>query len=445
MDNSQLLRLLPLEIIAEILSYLDYSDQETAYYASTVFYHCRPVILFGAIENRTEWLEQYENTKEIPHNEIISHNAFIRSLTRALTISRPAEHIMESLSSYFAQELIHAWMFPVNEHGAELRLNDSIEDTRIYHQRYPLLSRLAFILRWNGLGRPITRFVEEWFDAQWDEISDDENIQELIEPDMSSDPPYLDLNPDQTKLLQGIEFLGLFPIIYYSPQTPAAERFHNPLNDEAWAHPGFNRLKLWFSIPELWGLDIRHLEWADIQRPPWAFPRIASRKFLHLVLFRVSEFPGFAYRILQHLHLIELSTPYPSLIEGSRYWYEEGFCGSELYWKFRAMQARGNYISAIETPLADLIDGYLYLYGIATLSDLVLNIVYYVGTKTLPVRAFIATVLTNQLANYEKFLSDRAKKSIVELRRNSLGEIVKGDVVLDHTMEPRLPRAVPRS
>jgi hypothetical protein len=446
MESPPLLQLLPLEILAEILSYLDYTDQESAYYASTSFYHCRPVVLYSTIELRTEWLEQYENTKEIPRDELLSHNAFVRSLTRTLTISRPVEHVLDALVSYFAQELIHAWMYPVNERGLELRFNDSIEDTRIYHQRYPLLARLAFILRWNGVGHKVAKAVEEWLEAQWDEISDDENIQELIEPDLLGDPSWLQLTTDQTKLLQGIEFLALFPIIYYSPQTLAAERFHSPLNNKQWGHPGYNRLKLWLSIPELWSLDIRHVEWGDLPRPPWKYPQIATRKFLHLVLFRVSEFGAFGYRILQHLHLIELSTPYPDLIYGSRYWYEEGFCFSELYWSFDVLKARGNYMeSALERPLANLIDGYLYLYGIATLSDLILNIVFYVRDKTLPVRAFISNAMTNELARYLQFLSEEAKESIIGLRRDANGVIVSGYVPVDHTVEPGLATGVRRS
>src|SRR5215471_10178901 len=119
---------LSLEIITEIISFLDYPDQENAYYTCPTFYHARPFVLFPTIERQSRWLRSCENNLEIPRKELISHNAFLRILNQTFTVTRPSQHVLDSLVSFFAQELISAWMVPVNYHGAEIRCNNSVAD-----------------------------------------------------------------------------------------------------------------------------------------------------------------------------------------------------------------------------------------------------------------------------------------------------------------------------
>src|SRR5208282_897849 len=126
---------LSLEIIAEIISLLDFPDQENAYHTCRTFYYARPFVLFSAIESQSSWLSHSNHSTEIPRDELISHNAFLRILNRSFTVLRPGPHELDRLVSFFAQELISAWMVPMNVHGAELRINNSVHDTRIYHQR----------------------------------------------------------------------------------------------------------------------------------------------------------------------------------------------------------------------------------------------------------------------------------------------------------------------
>lgn len=434
------------EIIAEIISRLDYPDQENAYYTCRIFYYARPFVLFSAIEKQSSWLKTRENSSEIPRAELISHNVFLRILNRTFTAIRPTEHELNRLVSFFAQELISAWMVPMNVYGAELRYNKSVRDTRLYHQRYPLLQRLAMLLRWNGVGLRIALVINEWLDMKWSEIRDEVQVQEFINPDYDSPPTDSDLQPHQKQVLRGIEFLAIYPIIYYAPQDAAAEDIRSRLNDEAWTHPGFDRLKLWLSIPELWNMEIRHMEIKTFLNPWRVFRRINSRPFLQLVLFRSAEFGGFSLRLLSYIRSIELSTPYPDLIRGTRYWYEEGFCGSVLYWNFHLFSFAGQYISLFKKPFVDLIHGYIYLYGTSTLSDLILNIVFFVHRRTLPVRMIVARTVMSELLRYGyQYLSKEAEEAIIGLMRDETGRLVRRQVPVDYTQEMAVPRGERRS
>ena len=437
---------LSLEIITEIISFLDYPDQENAYNTCRTFYHARPFVLFPAIESQSNWLRRRENSTEIPRKELISHNAFLRILNRTFTVTRPSQHVLDSLVSFFAQELISAWMVPMNVYGAEIRCNNSVTDAQLYHRRYPHLLRLAMLLRWNGVGLRIALIIHKWLDMKWAEIENDDEVQEFINPDFESPSSNIELRPHQKIVLRGIEFLALYPVIYYGPQDAAAEDIRSRLNDDAWTHPGFDRLKLWLSIPELWNMEIRHLEIKTFINPWRVFRRINSRPFLHLLLFRSSEFGAFSLRLFSYIRSIEFSTPYPDLIRGSRYWYEEGFVGAALYWNFHLFSFPGQYISLFKKPFVDIIRGYLYLFGPATLSDLVRNIVFFVHEKTLPVRIIVARTVMSELLIYGyEFLSDEAKEAIVGLMRDETGRLVTRQPRLDHRQEVAAPQGERRS
>jgi len=97
------------------------------------------------------------------------------------------------------------------------------------------------------------------------EIKDETQVQKFMNPDFDSSN--IKLQPHQTQILYRLKFLALHPIIYFSPQDPAAEDLCSPLNDKAWVHLAFNQLKLWLSVPELWNLEIRHIELKTFLRP----------------------------------------------------------------------------------------------------------------------------------------------------------------------------------
>jgi hypothetical protein len=278
---------------------------------------------------------------------------------------------------------------------------------------------------------------------KWHEIRNEPRVQEFINPDYDAPPSDIELQRHQTQVLRGIEFLALYPIIYYSPQDAAAENICSPLNDKAWTHPGFDRLKLWLSIPELWNQEIRHMEIKTFLHPWRVFRRVNSRPFLQLVLFRSAEFSGFSLRILRYIRSIELSTPYPELIRGTRYWYEEGYCGSVLYWNFHLFRFAGQYIELFKKPFVDLIRGYIYLYGTDTLSDLIFNIVHFVRRRSLPMRTIVSrTVMSEVLIYGYQFLSHEAREAIVNLMKDENGEVAGGHVPVDYTQEETPPREV---
>jgi hypothetical protein len=413
------------EIISEIVQYLDYNDQRNVFSTCRAFYRARPYLVFMAIENESQLLKSQQGANEIPRDEIISHNAFLRLINGLYTTTQPTEKALESLVALYAQEIISAWMVPVNEHGAEIRFNDSLEDTNLYHQRYPLLQRLGMILRWNGAGRPIAEIVKQWLISRWEEIKDEEEVVLFTDPDYNAPPVNIDLQPHQEKILRGLEFLSNFPIIYYAPQCAAGEAVSSRLNDESWRHPGFDRLKLWLSIPELWNMDVRHLEIRQVIGPPYqVYQQIVKRSLLHVILFRCSEFVGFALRVMSFLRTIEISTPSAELIRGTRYWYEEGFCGAALYWDFHLHNFPGQYISLFKKPLVDIIRGYLYLYGPWTISDLILNMVHHVRQRrrTRAQQILVARTVMSELLRYGyDFLSREAEDALVGLMEDERG------------------------
>jgi hypothetical protein len=423
------------EIVAEIVQYLGYADQRNAYYSCRAFYRARSYPVFLAIDNESQLLQSQQGAQEIPREDIQSHNDFLRLINRVYTTTQPSEQTFRSLVALFAQEMISAWMVPVNEHGAELRINDSLEDHNLYHERYPLLQRLATILRWNGGGRPIAERVKEWLHQRFHEIEDEEEVVLFINPDYSQPPTNHDLQPHQTKILRGLEFLSNFPIIYHAPQCAAAEQVSSRINDKAWRHSGFDRLKLWLCIPELWNMDVRHLEIRQVIGPPYAvYQQIVQRNLLHIVLFRASEFVGFTIRVMSFLRGIELATPSSELLRGSRYWYEEGFAGAALYWDFHLHNFPGQYISLFRKPIVDIIDGYVYLYGMATLSDLVLNMVHHVRLRrrTQAQQVLVATTILDEMTKYGyHWLSPAAHEALRGLlkdetraaRRDAQGQI----------------------
>lgn len=445
MQTSSIQQLSP-ELISEIISYLDYPDLENAFSTCRIFYYARPFVLFPAIEERTAWLKCRENSVEIPRDELVSHNAFLRILNRTYMLTRPNQHVLDALVSYFAQELIAAWMVPMNIHGAEIRCNNSAYDAWLYHRRYPLLRCLAMILQYNGVGPRIAYIVQEWMNKKWSEIEHDPELQEFKNPNLSSNPSRADLVPHHKQVLQGFERLALYPIIYYGPQDAAAEDLRSHLNDVAWTHPGFDRLKLWLSITDLWNLDIRHMEIQTLLNPWRVFRRIASRPLLQLVLFKSAEFASFSLRILSYIRSIESTTPYPDLIRGSRYWYEEAHCGSVVWWTFYSLGFPGQYLSRYKQPFIDLIRGYIHLYGPVTLSDLVLNIVYFIHWRSLPVRIMVARTVMSELLIYGyEFLSDHAREAIIGLMRDETGKLVTRQVCVNHANEAEAPRGERRS
>jgi len=416
---------LSLEIIAEIISYLDYGDQANVCYACRKFFHFRPYVIFSAIDIQTAWLKETEGQLTIPRNKLLSHNAFLRVLIRTFTFTQPSPHALNVLVTYFAQEMISAWMVPANDFGAERRHNGSLEDERIYHRRYPLLRRLATILRYNSMGARIAALVEQWLDSKWREIENEETVQIFMDPDFTKPASQVDLEPHQQRILCGMESLALYPIIYYGPQTVASLDIRSRLNDETWTHPGFDRLKLWLSIPEIWNTEIHHMELKIFPHPYRIFPRIQHRPFIHLVLFRCAEFLGFGLRIISYCCSVEASTPYFNVVQGSRFWYEEGFAGSVIYWNFHHFSFAGQYVELFKRPFVDLIRGYIHLFGPLTLSDLVLNMVYFVHRRTMPIRMIVARTMMSELLIYGyEYLTDAAKDAIVDLMRDEQGRLV---------------------
>jgi hypothetical protein len=413
------------EIIAEVISYLDYGDQANVCYACRKFFHFRPYVIFSAIEIQTNWLKETEGQLTIPRRELLSHNAFLRILIRTFTFTQPTPHALNFLVTYFAQEMISAWMVPSNDFGAERRHNDSLDDERIYHRRYPLLRRLATILRYNSVGARIAAIVEEWLDREWTEIENDETVQLFMDPDFNQRPSQVDLEPRHHRVLYGFQSLALYPIVYYGPQTAASLDIRSRLNDETWTHPGFDRLKLWLSIPELWNTEIHHMELKEFPNPYRQFRRIQHRPLIHLVLFRCAEFLGFGLRVMSYCCSVEASTPYFDVALGSRFWFEEGFTGSVLYWNFHNFSFAGQYIELFKRPLVDLIRGYIRLFGPISLSDVVLNMVYFVHRRTLPVRMIVARTMMSELLIYGyEYLTDEAKDAIVDLMRDQHGRLV---------------------
>lgn len=437
---------LSLEIIAEIVSYLDYTDQENVSVSSRAFFHARTFTLFRSIQNETEWLRRQQNSRRIPRQELLSHNAFLGLVNRAYAVTRPSPETASALAKLYANELIVAWMVPVNVHGAELRLNDSLEDTKLYHKRYPLLDRLGIVIRWVGAGKQVRNIIEKWLDTKWEEVKDEDEVQEYQDPDYDLPPSNTGLQPHQTQILRGLEFLALFPIIYYAPQDAAAEHPASHINADAWRHPGFHRLKLWLSIPELWNMEIRHLEIRELLQPQYrVYRQIATRPLLQIVLFRSAEFGGFAQQLLKYLRNVELSSPYIDHIRGTRYWYEEGFCASALYWNFYLLSFPGQYISLFQKPLVDIIRGYINLYGPETLSDLILNMVFFVSGKSLSLRNVIARTVMSELLIYGyDYLSTRAKDAVVGLMKDRQGRLVTG-VSRVRGLDDEPPRNLPRS
>ena len=192
-------------------------------------------------------------------------------------------------------------------------------------------------------------------------------------------------------------------------------------------------------------MEIRHMEIKTFLNPWRVYRRINSRPFLQLVLFRSAEFGGFSLRLLSYIRSIELSTPYPDLIRGARYWYEEGFCGSALYWNFHLFTFPGQYISLFKKPFVDIIRGYIHLFGVYTLSDLILNIVYFVHRRSLPVRVIVARTVMSELLIYGyEYLSAEARDAVIRLMEDDRGRL-HGQVPLDYTQEVAAPRVERRS
>ena len=328
-----------------------------------------------------------------------------------------------SSSRISPEEMISAWMVPANDFGAELRHNDSLSDERIYHRRYPLLRRLATILRYNSASARIAAQVEKWLDLKWREIENDDIVQLFIDPDFNKPASTVDLEPHQQSVLCGMRSLALYPIMYYGPQTAASLDIRSRLNDETWTHPGFDRLKLWLSIPEIWNTEIQHMELKIFPSPYRAFRQIQHRPFIHIVLFRCAEFPGFGLRVMSYCCSVEQSTPYFDVALGSRFWYEEGFAGSVIYWSFHHFSFAGQYVELFKRPFVDLIRGYIRLFGPLTLSDLVLNMVHFVRIRTLPIRTIAAkTMMSELLTSGYEYLTDGTTDAIVDLMRDEHGE-----------------------
>ena len=436
---------LPKEIIAEIVSLLDYPDQLNAYYACRMLYQSRPFVISPGFASQLKWLWNREGALNIPRQELLRHNAFLRIVTRTYTTIRPSERVLDALVAIFTQELISAWMFPTDLHGKEERTNHSLDDYRIYHQRYPLLQRLAMILRWNGTGPRIAFNIQQWLDTKWAEIKNEDEIQVLLNQDYHSQPPQFDLQDHQEKILVGFQYLALFPIHYFAPAGVPFDTVDSRFQDEGWRHPGFNKLKLWLSIPELWNIEIRHLELYDLLNPYRQFRRIAARPVVHLILYRSAAYECFSLRILSFMRSIELATPFPELIRGARYWYEEGYCGCVTLWASNRWKFPGQYISLFRKPFLDLINGYIKIFGPSTLSDLILNIVFFVHQKTQAVRVIVARAMMNKLlfSGYQ-YLTDDAREAILDLMRER-GEIITRQLQYRSTLEAAAERGDPTS
>jgi hypothetical protein len=414
------LNTLSLEIISEIASHLDFVDLRRAFEVCRTWYYARPFILRLMIPNQIRWLHGVHGQQFIPREELRSHNAFLQIINRTYTIGRPREETLQVLVDLFIEEMISAWLVPMNEYGAEELINSSQRDMSLYHRRYPLLLRLSLILRWNWAGQRIADGIERWLEMKWEDIRDEEKVQAWLNPNYEIHPRIDDLEPHQTKVLRGLEFLGVYPIVYYGPQDAAAEDPTSRLNAEAWLHRGFDRLKLWLSIPELWNTEIRHEEIQPFLNPYRVYRRIVSRPLLHVILFRAAEYVGFSFQIFAYLRLIELSTPTPPLIRGARYWYEEEYTLSVLHWNFHLFSFPGQYISLFKKPFISLIRGYYRLFGPATLSDFILNLTFFIGRRTIPVRTVVSRTIMRELLIYGyQFLTPEAIDAVVGLIRDA--------------------------
>ena len=413
------LNTISLEIILEITSHLDFVDLEVVFQVCRTWYRARSFVLRLTIKNQIEWLQGCEGREVIPRRELQSHDSFLRIINQTYTLEPPTEVMVDLLIDFYAAEMIVAWLAPMNEHGAETWINNSQEDWRLYHQRYPLLQRLGMILRWNYAGQKIAGIIEKWLEMKWERIKDEDKVRAWLNPNYEILPRIDDLEPHQTAILRGLEFLGVYPIIYYGPQDTAAEDPTSRLNAEAWTHRGFDRLKLWLSIPELWNTEIRHEELHTLYNPYRVFRRIVIRPLLHVILYRAAEYVGFSYQIFAYLRSIETSTPTPELIRGSRYWYEEVYTLSVLYWNFHLFSFPGQYICLFKKPFIYLIRMYMRLFGTQTLSDFILNLVYFIHRRTLPVRTVVSRTIMRELLIYGyQFLSDEAKDAVVGLIRD---------------------------
>jgi len=440
MESASMNSLSP-ELLAEISSYLDFVDLHRTFSTCRQWYYARPFILRITIKNRIQWLQGCERQQMIPRRELQSHNAFLKIINGTYTLARPTEEMLDLLVELYTQEMISAWFVPINEFGAEKLINDSHDDMRLYHRRYPHLLRLGMILRWNYAGQKIAQKIEKWLEMNWERIKGEEKVQRWVNPNYDLPPPEEDLGPHQTTILRGVEFLAIYPIIYYAPQDAAAEDPASRLNAESWTHPGFDRLKLWLSIPELWNLKIRHEEIKCLYNPYRVFCRIVARPLIHIVLYRAAEYVGFSFQLFTYLRSIELSTPTPELIRGTRYWYEEGYCGSVLHWNFHLFSFPGQYISLFKRPFVDLIRGYIRLYGPYNLSDFVLNLVYFMHRRSLPIRTVVARTVMSELLVYGyEFLSDAAIDAVVGLMRDESGTLITGYRVRDYPGEPQQPQ-----
>jgi len=410
---------LSLEIISEITSYLDFIDLERAFEVCRAWYLARPFILRLRIQEQIRWLQRCEREQIIPRKKLKSHNAFLRIVTRTYGCHRPTEEALLDLVELYVQEMITAWLVPMNEHGAEKLINNSQRDMRLYHRRYPLLLRLGMILRWNWAGQTVANAIERWLEMEWEDIKDEATVRAWLNPNYEIQPRIDDLDEHQTEVLRGLEFLGVYPVVYYGPQDAAAEDPMSRLNAEAWIHRGFNRLKLWLSIPELWNIPIRHEEIHTLYNPYRIFRRIARRPLLHVILFRAAEYVGFSFQIMCYLRSVELSTPLPEMIRGTRYWYEEEYTLSVLHWNFHLYSFPGQYVQLFKKPFISLIRGYYRLFGTATLSDFILNLTYFISGRTLPVRQLVSRTVMMELVIYGyQFLTPQAIDSVVGLIRD---------------------------
>jgi hypothetical protein len=444
------LHALPPEIIAEIVSYLDFQDQEQLHYTCGAFFRMRSLGLspLVVLDRQKAWLRTTENQQDIPVDELISHHAFIRIMNNIFAFEPPRIQILDAIVEFFVQELISSWMLPRTDYHAESRINGSMDDTRTYHRRYPQLFRLAMILRHNGVGPKIATAMREWLDSIWREIENDEEIQKIHPIDLSALPWRGSFTARQQIVLYGIHSIALFPLIHLSPQSPASESINSPINDVAWADIGYDRLKLWMSIPELWNLEIRHIGLTELLRPFRIFRIVNSLPFLQLVLDKAAEFGGFPFRILQHARLIEMTTPRHFLtFPDSRYWYEEGFVRARIWWNFKAFEFPGQYVHLLKKPFVDLIHGYIALFGVGGLSDLIFNMVHVVRIRSLPTRVLVARTMMSELLVYGyEFLTPEAINAIVELARDhETGRLFTNVIPVDYSAEPAVARGERRS
>ena len=108
---------LSLEIVLEILSYLNNADRERSYYAARIFHYARLPMLLQASRAEIYWLRAHECSSEIPRAEITSHNALLRTLNRTYAFIPPDPDMLDTLANLYAQELISAYLFPTNVMG----------------------------------------------------------------------------------------------------------------------------------------------------------------------------------------------------------------------------------------------------------------------------------------------------------------------------------------